>query len=1388
MVYYIIGDTMKDRRGFTLVELLAVIVIIGILAIIVVPSVTGYISNTREQTYKAHEKTMQEAAKSYTVECLQGTNTCVLPGKNRKTEIYADELVEKEYMEKLQDPTGKKEFCDLEKSYVIVTNKVTTDPDTGKTVTSYDYESCLFCSSYATNSPNCELKQSSVTVADNTPPICDGVENENTTWTKGARTVTVGCKDPESGCMRDKYSVLFKDSVGVGQIEIRNRSSNANAKKTMCDVNVYIDNTKPTCEIDLVAGTYTGEQIDDNEVWISGDNIQIAFKSKDDAHSGLLTYGLGTSYKNPDYNKLNSMKINSATGTTTIFGYVKDKAGNEGICSKTIRTGIARPQFDVFYGYQLLPLKERYTVSGMSVSENGKVTTSSTNPTITFTGMNKYPNVKRAVIVTDDTGLENAANYKLTYGSTTISSMIVNNNRIEFDFPKGTYNTYKFALGTVNGKTINIKRIELEVATANLSTNKKITANLIQKPTDVIKSTQFSFNNGSTFQDNYFKEFDTSGAATSGNARTKNDIGMTSDSKPYNIGQMDVIAPNISSLTPNTDSPTANDVILTGKAKDSTSGIIEYVFTKNASLPYYSSDWQAITLTKDEISKQSTIISNSLIYFYVKDEAGNVSKKDIQIGFIDKEKPICSPVTDYAKLKCEDKETTESAASGIVGWYYGKNSTATSYTAVGATPTLTVDATANVTTPGTYYLFVKDRANNVSAAVTDVYYTVTYNPNGGTTPTKTSEIRRKTQTATLNSTSTKTGYTFQGWNTNSSATTALTSVTVNGDTTLYAIFKNNAYTVKFAGNGSTSGSMSDATCTYDVDCTLPTNKFSKTGYLFAGWKFNGTTYADGGKVKNLTASGSVTLTAQWTPIKYYIAFNGNGSTSGSMSRIQCTYDTNCKLTNNAFSKTGYTYDNWATSSGGAKVYNNGQNVLNATTQNEGTVTLYARWNANSYKVAFSGNGNSSGSMSAITCYYDQNCKLTNNGFGKTGYSFAGWATSSGGSVAYGNGATVKNLATSGTVTLYAKWSQNSYTIAFNGNGNTGGSTGSKTCTYDANCVLTSNGFSKTGYYFAGWATSSGGGVAYGNGATVKNLAASGTVTLYAKWSPNTYTIAFNGNGNTGGSTGSKTCTYDANCVLTSNGFTKSYHTFQGWATSSGGGVAYGNGATVKNLATSGTVTLFAKWKQTSVYCGGGTYLRANQTSCTTCSAGYYCPGGTYNVSGSDQGIYGCNNAGTYSGSGQSSCSSCPSPSTNGGGRQTSIQSCTYNASIRNYTANRMVCNVTNNPTYEIEQQGSAGYVGESCPPYRTPYIENYYTCNSSHVNSMVFYLIDGSGSGTTQTTIGHGSSCKDALMTSSSCNYINEGNTSYCGDYYSSRRCCVIVSCNSLGSYQWRIT
>ncbi len=433
---------------------------------------------------------------------------------------------------------------------------------------------------------------------------------------------------------------------------------------------------------------------------------------------------------------------------------------------------------------------------------------------------------------------------------------------------------------------------------------------------------------------------------------------------------------------------------------------------------------------------------------------------------------------------------------------------------------------------------------------------------------------------------TKTGYTFTGWTGTEIAEPSFSvniSPSFTGARDYTANWRPNTYTVNYHANGGT-GSTASGSHTYDEANVLTANGFTRIGYTFAGWATSASgavKYNDGQSVQNVTAvdGATVTLYANWTPNTYTVSYDANGG-EGSTGLSSHTYDTAKALTANDYTKTGYTFAGWANSAEGAIAYSNGQSVLNLTSENGGSVTLFAKWTPNNYTVSYDPNGGV-GSTASGSHTYDAAQTLTLNGFTRTGYTFAGWATSAQGTVAYTDGQSVSNLTevAGGTVTLYAKWVPHTYTVSYDPNGGTG-STEPSSHTYDEPKALTANGFTKTGYTFAGWANSEEGAVAYGDGQSVSNLTSEngGTETLFAKWTPNTYTISYDSNGGAG-STASSGHTYDAAQTLTVNGFTRTGYTFSGWALSAQGSAVYTDGQNVSNFTDvpGETVTLYAKW-------------------------------------------------------------------------------------------------------------------------------------------------------------------------------------------------------------------
>lgn len=157
-----------------------------------------------------------------------------------------------------------------------------------------------------------------------------------------------------------------------------------------------------------------------------------------------------------------------------------------------------------------------------------------------------------------------------------------------------------------------------------------------------------------------------------------------------------------------------------------------------------------------------------------------------------------------------------------------------------------------------------------------------------------------------------------------------------------------------------------------------------------------------------------------------------------------------------------------------------------------------------YTVNYNANGGS-GSMASETFSVGRNSNLSANKFTRSGYTFQGWAKSAGATSAdYLDKAVVADLAGGKTsVTLYAVWKADpvsTYTINYDGNGNTSGYMNSAKVTCNTSVNLQKNSFKRFGYRFLGWSTNKSATTAqYKDGQSVKNLAQSSEVTLYAVW-------------------------------------------------------------------------------------------------------------------------------------------------------------------------------------------------------------------------------------------------------------------------------------------------
>lgn len=269
--------------------------------------------------------------------------------------------------------------------------------------------------------------------------------------------------------------------------------------------------------------------------------------------------------------------------------------------------------------------------------------------------------------------------------------------------------------------------------------------------------------------------------------------------------------------------------------------------------------------------------------------------------------------------------------------------------------------------------------------------------------------------------------------------------------TLYAYWEARTYTVSFNYNNG-NGNNRSVIATYNSEMPSISDVPMRTGYIFVGYydsANNGTKYynADLTSAKTWDKTSNTTLYAHWIGVDYSVRFDGNGSTSGRMDNQAFVYATAQNLNANRFARTGYTFVGWNTEADEIGTsYDNSASVNNLTTENNGTVVLYAQWRANTYRVSLDGTQMSTTTEKTYTVSFNLNgasgtaplAQTVNNSIGLTypniptrsGYVFGGWYTTSSCS---GN---PYNFAAEVTadVTLYAKWISYSGTgvIPYNG--------------------------------------------------------------------------------------------------------------------------------------------------------------------------------------------------------------------------------------------------------------------------------------------------------------------------------------------------------------------
>ncbi|KAK3582392.1 hypothetical protein CHS0354_023936 [Potamilus streckersoni] len=316
------------------------------------------------------------------------------------------------------------------------------------------------------------------------------------------------------------------------------------------------------------------------------------------------------------------------------------------------------------------------------------------------------------------------------------------------------------------------------------------------------------------------------------------------------------------------------------------------------------------------------------------------------------------------------------------------------------------------------------------------------------------------------------------------------------------------YTITFNSDNGTA--VSTITVTSGNKATKPTNP-SKTGYTFVDW------YKEATLTNvfdfNTAITANITLYAKWTAVSYKVTLDANKGTPGTTTTITVEQGKTVPTSTTGLPTfTGHTLVGWNTKADGT-----GTGFVFGDTPVFADITLYAKWTINVYIVTLDANGGTPGTTTIIKVEHGKTVPTSTSTTALptfTGHNFLGWKTKADDT---GTGFVFGDTPVFADITLYAQWSNISYTVTLDPNGGTAGST-TKVSVYHGQTVPSSisinNLPTRMNYQLLGWNTSADGkGSEFVFGTTVF-----ADITIYAKWTINVYTVTLDANGGTPGTT------------------------------------------------------------------------------------------------------------------------------------------------------------------------------------------------------------------------------------------------------------------------------
>ena len=371
-------------------------------------------------------------------------------------------------------------------------------------------------------------------------------------------------------------------------------------------------------------------------------------------------------------------------------------------------------------------------------------------------------------------------------------------------------------------------------------------------------------------------------------------------------------------------------------------------------------------------------------------------------------------------------------------------------------------------------------------------YMVTFDANGGGFPSgaKKYNVVISGTTVTTNGISipSRDGYAFLGWSRNKNATTPDENLgEVNGQTTVYAVW-NPVIEITFDANGGyfppdpltvTKAKLVPTGDPITVEGIEPLPEKYCTGTVngencdggkwmyFRGWSFNdGASVNDAIDLNQLSifaSSENTTLYAIWTEVETYtVTFHAEGHGKTKVAFTETTVQggglVNEPEEGFAVPDEGYEFDGWWTEKNGGILFEFENTPIMH------SIILYAHWKTTDYKIT----------CVNASCDPDHQTYNIESDFAfytptKPGYTFDGWFYED----QFSTKAEGVKPGATGPLTIYAKWSEATYTIAYRAGSYGNGEVLPETVNYGTSYTLRGISYTREGYVQDGWSNEGG---------------------------------------------------------------------------------------------------------------------------------------------------------------------------------------------------------------------------------------------------------------------------------------------------------------------------